>query len=96
MRIPLSARIAGGAAALIVTAAACSTGTGGGYSTGSAYGQPAPAAAGAATTVAAHQDPLGTILVDGSGRTLYLFANDTSPTLCRPETATRGGSSGIV
>jgi predicted lipoprotein with Yx(FWY)xxD motif len=30
--------------------------------------------------VAARQDPLGTILIDGSGRTVYLFEKDISPT----------------
>jgi predicted lipoprotein with Yx(FWY)xxD motif len=32
------------------------------------------------TTVATRPDPLGTLLVDGAGRTVYLFEKDTSPT----------------
>ena len=86
MRIPPSARLAGAAAALVVTAAACSTGTSG-YSTGSTGAPPPPstgaASATAAATVAAHPGPLGTILVDGAGRTVYLFEKDTStPSTC--------------
>jgi predicted lipoprotein with Yx(FWY)xxD motif len=43
----------------------------------------APAAASARTTVKTRQGPLGTYLVDGHGRTLYLFARDkTSRSRC--------------
>jgi predicted lipoprotein with Yx(FWY)xxD motif len=36
------------------------------------------APAGARTTVKTHQGPAGTFLADGHGRTLYLFAKDTT------------------
>ena len=65
-------------AATGVVAAACGSG-------GSGYGQPAsrsatsaPRPTGTATTVTVSSSPLGQVLVDGSGRTLYLFRADTS------------------
>ena len=64
-----------------LTLAACNVATpqsssGGGYATGMSSPQSAP------TTVRAAQSKLGTILVDGQGRTLYAFTNDSngSPT----------------
>ena len=54
---------------------------------GGAYGamtpsktQPATSSGGGAATVKTASTPLGTILVDGSGRTLYLFERDTTST----------------
>jgi predicted lipoprotein with Yx(FWY)xxD motif len=64
-------------ASLAVLAAGC----GGGSSSGSsaaAYGA-APAAA-KTTTIAARRTTLGTVLVDGKGRTLYLFEKDKPTT----------------
>jgi predicted lipoprotein with Yx(FWY)xxD motif len=56
------------------------TGAPSGY--GSGYGkptQPAPApATSAASTISTKKNALGTILVDGKGRTLYLWKADTS------------------
>jgi predicted lipoprotein with Yx(FWY)xxD motif len=66
-----------------MVAAGCgggSSGSGGSGSGGGGYGYggPAPSSGGpsGAATVAAASTKLGTILVDGSGRTLYLFAKD--------------------
>jgi predicted lipoprotein with Yx(FWY)xxD motif len=62
-----------------VVATACSSG-------GSGYGQPAPRPSTSApaparsSTVTVTDSPLGPLLVDGSGRTLYLFKADTSTT----------------
>ena len=72
-----------GIAALALAAAACTSGT-----AGTGYGAPAapvasaaaPAAAAPATgqAITAQSTSLGVILVDGGGRTLYEFANDTN------------------
>jgi predicted lipoprotein with Yx(FWY)xxD motif len=68
-----------GVAVLALAAAACST-----SATGSAgYGASTPAASAAAVpatgrALATQATSLGTILVDGSGRTVYEFANDTN------------------
>jgi predicted lipoprotein with Yx(FWY)xxD motif len=72
-------QLAAAAAAVLIAATACSTPT---HDTDSSGAQHPPAATTeeAGTTVAARQDPLGTILIDGSGRTVYLFEKDTSPT----------------
>jgi predicted lipoprotein with Yx(FWY)xxD motif len=72
-------QLAAAAAAVLIAATACSTPT---HDTDSSGAQHPPAATteGAGTTVAARQDPLGTILIDGSGRTVCLFEKDTSPT----------------
>jgi predicted lipoprotein with Yx(FWY)xxD motif len=59
------------AAAGLALSAACA-GSGGGTAA------PVPAATGAA--VSAQPTSLGTILVDGRGRTVYVFANDTTST----------------
>jgi predicted lipoprotein with Yx(FWY)xxD motif len=65
-------------AATGVVAAACGSG-------GSGYGEPAsrpptsaPPPTGTTTTVTVTGSPLGQLLVDGSGRTLYLFKADKS------------------
>jgi predicted lipoprotein with Yx(FWY)xxD motif len=58
-------------AALALAAAGCSSGSG-----GSAGSVPVPKATGDA--VSAQPTSLGTILVDGKGRTVYEFANDRS------------------
>jgi hypothetical protein len=64
------------AAALALTAAGCSSGSG-----GSAASARVPRATGDA--VSAQPTSLGTILVDGKGRTVYDFANDkTSASTC--------------
>ncbi|MGY3203884.1 COG4315 family predicted lipoprotein [Streptomyces sp. TE5632] len=65
------------------TVSGCSNGNGGSpsYPTRSASTGASPSASGtaaAAGTVAGASSPLGTILVDGQGRTLYLFKADTS------------------
>jgi predicted lipoprotein with Yx(FWY)xxD motif len=59
------------AAALAVTAAGCTSSSG-----GSAGSVPIPAATRRA--VSAQPTSLGTILVDGQGRTVYEFANDVN------------------
>jgi predicted lipoprotein with Yx(FWY)xxD motif len=67
------------AAALALAAAGCSSNSGG--SSGSAPAAPTPTASGA--TVSAQPTSLGTIIVDGKGRTVYDFANDkTSASTC--------------
>ena len=80
------AAVALGAAGVGVTlagsgsASAAGTGSGSGY--GSGYGRPAPTtpSAPASATVTGRTTNLGPTLVDGSGRTLYLFESDT-PTM---------------
>jgi predicted lipoprotein with Yx(FWY)xxD motif len=69
-------RIAIVAVAALGLAACSNNGYGGGGSSSSA----APAAAGAATVATASVGSLGTVLVDGTGRTLYLFESDTGST----------------
>lgn len=64
------------AAALTLTAASCSGDSG--SSTASAGSGPAPSATGSA--VSAQATGLGTILVDGQGRSVYVFANDKDTT----------------
>jgi predicted lipoprotein with Yx(FWY)xxD motif len=63
------------AAALTLTAASCSNDSGSSTAAGSG---PVPSATG--STVSAQPTALGTILVDGQGRTVYVFANDTNTT----------------
>ncbi len=80
-RLPIYAAAAAAAAAVAVVAAACggsaapntSTGTGG-SARDNPYG--AGGAGMVAATVAVENSKLGPILVDGSGRTLYLFEAD--------------------
>ena len=69
--------IVGGAAiaAIALVTAACGTS---GYSKPAAASGSAPSAAAASVSVA--NSPLGQLLVDGSGRTLYLFEGDTGAT----------------
>ena len=69
------ARTAGiaGVAALALAVAGCGGGSGGAY--GGSSGAPAATGSGAASVALAQTD-LGTILVDGKGRTLYLFEAD--------------------
>jgi hypothetical protein len=64
-------QLAAAAAAVLIAATACSTPTAA-HDTDSSGAQHPPAATteGAGMTVAARQDPLGTILIDGSGRTV--------------------------
>jgi predicted lipoprotein with Yx(FWY)xxD motif len=64
------------------TASGGGTGTSGGY--GGAYGSPAPTTsvptASGPTTISVRTSPLGRIVVDGKGMTLYLFEKDTGTT----------------
>ena len=66
-----------GVAALAIAVAGCGGGSGGTSSGayGGSSGAPAVAGAGRASVALAHSN-LGTILVDGQGRTLYLFEAD--------------------
>jgi predicted lipoprotein with Yx(FWY)xxD motif len=69
-------------AAVGVVAAACSSGyasTAAGAPASGGTGTPSPAQP-AAATVGVGQSGLGAILVDGSGRSLYLFEKDTGTT----------------
>jgi predicted lipoprotein with Yx(FWY)xxD motif len=61
------------AAALALAMAGCSSGSSSGGSSGSA---PAPVPSANGRAVSAQPTSLGTILVDGRGRTVYEFAND--------------------
>jgi predicted lipoprotein with Yx(FWY)xxD motif len=68
--------LGGAALAVAVAVAACGGGSPSAGS-GSAYGKPASSSTGpAAATVATRHTKLGTVLVDGQGRTLYLFEKD--------------------
>ncbi|MEU1349145.1 hypothetical protein ACFYPA_21900 [Streptomyces sp. NPDC005775] len=61
----------------------------GGGNSGSASATPSATGTRAAGTVAAASSPLGTILVDGEGRTLYLWeADTTSESTCDGDCAT--------
>jgi predicted lipoprotein with Yx(FWY)xxD motif len=60
----------------VTLTAACSAGAYGGTST-AASSAPMPAPNGGAAVVATASTALGTILVDGTGRTIYDFARDT-------------------
>jgi len=70
-RGPRRAALSLAAAALALAAAGCASSSG-----GSAGPVPVPAATG--DLVSAQPTSLGTILVDGTGRTVYDFANDTN------------------
>ena len=79
-----------GIAVFALAAAGCTTGAGYGATTAPAAA-PASAAAAPATgqAIAAQSSSLGMILVDGGGRTVYEFANDTSGTsACTGQCAT--------
>jgi predicted lipoprotein with Yx(FWY)xxD motif len=73
----------GAAAPLLLTLVAAGCGAAASASGGGAYGSaattPAPAS-GAATVVGTRASSLGSILVDGRGRTLYLFEKDRGTT----------------
>ena len=72
--IVLAAVVAAGA----MTLAACSNGgSGGAYGAAGSTSTSTVAAGTAATVATAEVGQLGTVLVDGDGRTLYLFTNDT-------------------
>jgi predicted lipoprotein with Yx(FWY)xxD motif len=64
-----------GATALV--AAACGSG-GGGYGQPTATSASAPAGVAPTTTIGLAGSPLGSLLVDQQGRTVYLFERDTS------------------
>jgi len=66
-----------GVAALALAVAGCGGGTGGAY--GGSSGAPAASGSGTASVALAQSD-LGKILVDGQGRTLYLFEADKGTT----------------
>jgi len=81
--IPRLAATAGAAAAALSLVAACSSSgssnssaTSGGASSGVAAAAGSSSAAATTATVGTRSGPLGNYLVDGSGRTLYLFASD--------------------
>jgi predicted lipoprotein with Yx(FWY)xxD motif len=77
LRRPLVALVA--LAAVGVLAAGCgSNGSGGSGGYGSSGTTPASGVASSVATVSATSTNLGTILVDGGGRTLYLFEKDQS------------------
>jgi predicted lipoprotein with Yx(FWY)xxD motif len=75
-----------GLAALALAASGCTMGSAGSAGYGATAAPAASAAASAATApatgqaIAAQATALGVILVDGSGRTVYEFANDTNGT----------------
>ena len=72
--IVLAAAVAGAA----MTLAACSnSSSGGAYGAAGSTSTSTVAAGTAATVATADVGQLGTVLVDGTGRTLYLFTNDT-------------------
>ena len=70
-----------GIAALALAAAGCSMGAGStGYAAPAAPAASSAAAAATGQAIAAQSSSLGVILVDGGGRTVYEFANDTAGT----------------
>ncbi len=72
-----------GIAVLAIAATGCSTGATGSGGYGAATTAPGASAAPAPATgqtLSAQSSSLGVILVDGSGRTVYEFANDTNGT----------------
>lgn len=71
--------LAVGAGAVAVVAAGCSSSGTSSPSSASSSGS-SQASGGTATIVKAASTPLGQILVDGSGRTLYLYTPDTGTT----------------
>lgn len=78
----MTRRIPALAVALVLLAApvlaACGSGSDTANASGSSSTAPRPRTS-AATVKAANVSGLGTILVDGQGRTIYLFQRDTSP-----------------
>jgi predicted lipoprotein with Yx(FWY)xxD motif len=78
-RIPALAVVIASLAASLL--AGCGSGYGSSGSSASASGSSAPVRPTSAATVkTASVSGLGTILVDGQGRTIYLFQRDTGPT----------------
>lgn len=79
-----AAIIAAGATAVAAFAAGCGTsGTTGSSSPATGSSPPSSSSApatGGSGTLQSHSSPLGQILVDGSGRTLYLFKADSGTT----------------
>lgn len=72
-----------GVAVLALAATGCTTGAAGSGAYGASATAPAASAAAAPATgqaLSAQSSSLGVILVDGSGRTVYEFANDTNGT----------------
>jgi predicted lipoprotein with Yx(FWY)xxD motif len=69
-----------GAAAVVAatTLSACASSSGGSAAPGAGGGTGSSGAASTALTIETHSGPLGTFLTDGSGKTLYMFASDTS------------------
>jgi predicted lipoprotein with Yx(FWY)xxD motif len=74
-RLPMALAALAAAGALVAGCGSNDSGSGGSGSGGGGYGGGGTAPSGV-TTVAAASSNLGMILVDGSGRTLYLFAKD--------------------
>jgi len=66
-------------AALALASCGSSSGSGGSSSTAASQGAGAAAPATGGALVRATKTPLGTVLADGGGRTLYAFARDTGP-----------------
>ena len=67
------------ASAGLVASAIAGCGSGSSYDSTPSTGAAKPASSSAAATVDAKRTPLGTVVVDGGGRTLYVFAKDTGP-----------------
>jgi predicted lipoprotein with Yx(FWY)xxD motif len=61
-----------------VAAAGCGAAASGNGTTAASSGMK-PASQSAATTVTTAKTPVGTVVVGGDGRTLYMFAKDTGP-----------------
>ncbi|WP_328947504.1 hypothetical protein OG345_35635 [Streptomyces sp. NBC_01220] len=86
MRFGAAAAAAATVSLLAAALGGCSNDGGGG---GSASATPSATGAAASGTVATASSPLGTILVDGGGRTLYLWEADTSSkSTCNGDCAT--------
>jgi len=74
-------RLIGLAALAAMALAACSnSSTGGAYGGGGSTSTSTGSGGAAATVASAEVGSLGTVLVDGTGRTLYLFESDTGTT----------------
>lgn len=70
------ASASGGASGTTATGTTTSAGASSGYGAGSGYGAAKPAAPAGGSVVAVRKTKLGPTLVDGKGRTLYLFEQD--------------------
>lgn len=73
-------RLIGLAAVATLALAACSSSSGGAYGGGGSTSTSTGSSGAAATVATADVGSLGTVLVDGTGRTLYLFESDTGTT----------------